>query len=100
MELLVRIEHVQAYLLRDQLAMRGIGAHVFNANMQAVVGGVPADAALPQVWLDDERDVARAREILREFLTRPRQPGRVFCRHCREDSPANFELCWSCGASL
>lgn len=100
MELLVRIDHVLAYLLRDQLAMRGIEAHVFNANMQAVVGGVPADVALPQVWIENERDRARAREVLQEFLARPHRPERVFCRHCREENPANFELCWSCGASL
>jgi hypothetical protein len=96
----VRTDRVQAHLLRHLLAAHGIKAHVFNENMQGAVGEVPVDSALPQVWVDDERDEPRARELLRQNeIDRSRQ-GSHFCRKCQEENPATFELCWNCGASL
>ncbi|HVL58043.1 MAG TPA: DUF2007 domain-containing protein [Burkholderiaceae bacterium] len=100
LKLLVQIDHVRAYLLRDRLAQHGIKVHVFNENMQGVAGGVPTDVAMPQVWLDDERDRPRADALLRDFLATPDVAGSVFCRGCHQENPANFELCWSCGRSL
>lgn len=100
MELLARLDRVQAFLLRDLLQMHGIRAHVFNANMQSAVGEIPTDAALPQVWLDDARDRVRAATLLREHEASRRRAGSHFCRGCGEENPATFELCWKCGASL
>src|SRR5512137_488027 len=60
MILLVRTDRTQAFLLRDLLAQHGIKAHVFNQNMSSIVGDVPPDVALPQVWLDDDADRDRA----------------------------------------
>jgi hypothetical protein len=100
LKLLVQIDHVRAYLLRDRLAQLGIAVHLFNENMQGAVGGVPTDVAMPQLWLDDERDRPRAEAVLREFFSTPEVAGSVFCRGCQQENPANFELCWNCGRSL
>ncbi len=100
MILLVRTDRTQAYLLKDVLAGHGIRAHVFNANMSSIVGDVPPEVALPQVWLDDDADRARAEAVLREHYAERNRPGVVFCRYCREENPATFDLCWSCGAAL
>lgn len=87
-------------MLRDILALHGIRAHVFNAHMQSVMGDVPMDAALPQVWLDDDGDRERATTVLRTHRASRNRTGTVFCPRCHEENPATFELCWSCGASL
>ena len=100
MILLVRTDRTQAYLLKDVLAGHGIKAHVFNANMSSIVGDVPPDVALPQVWLDDDADHARALAVLREHQSAGERVGVVFCPRCREENPATFEICWSCGAGL
>jgi hypothetical protein len=100
MILLVRTDRTQAYLLKDVLAGHGIKAHVFNANMSSIVGEVPPDVAWPQVWLDDDADHARALTVLRDYQVARNRPGVLFCRACREENPATFELCWKCGAPL
>jgi hypothetical protein len=93
-------DRVQAYVIRDVLSFHGIKAHVFNEHMSSIVGDVPPDVALPQVWLDDDADQARALAVLREHQSAGRRDGVVFCRGCREENPATFEICWSCGAGL
>src|SRR5258707_15312394 len=100
MILLVRTDRTQAYLLKDILAQNGIKAHVFNENMSSIVGDIPPDVALPQVWLDDDVDRTRALTVLRGYYAARNRPGVLFCRACREENPATFETCWNCGATL
>jgi Putative prokaryotic signal transducing protein len=100
LELLVRIDRFQAYVLRDILAMHGIKAHVFNEHMQGAVGEIPVDAAMPQVWLDDEFDRVRATEVIRQHNLLRSRKGSLFCRTCQEENPATFELCWNCQSEL
>lgn len=100
MELLVCLDRLQAYLLRDKLAHHGIVAHVLNLHAQGAVGELPPESALPQVWLADPRDRERARRVLAAHEADVRRSGPPwFCRGCGEENPASFELCWHCGAS-
>ena len=101
MLLLVRSpDRLQAYLLRDILRMHGIAAHVFNEHMTSIVGDVPPDVAMPQLWLDDERDLDRARAVLAAHAQDARRNGARICRACGEENPATFELCWNCRANI
>ena len=95
------LNRFDAYLVLHRLQHAGIGAHVFNEHVSSIVGEVPPDVAQPQVWLANERDRPRAEAVL-AALARERGQSRasVFCRSCHEENPANFELCWHCGASL
>lgn len=89
-----------AHLLRQLLAHAGIEAHVFNENAQSGMGEIPFTHAWPEVWIERDADMQRAREIVGSF-ERPAAIGAdVFCAACRERNPGNFELCWSCGAAL
>jgi len=90
---------VDAWLLRDRLTHANIVAHIFNQHMQSIAGDVPPDVAGPQVWVDDE-DFARAQAILEAFRVERERIGTLTCRHCGEENPATFELCWKCGTSL
>jgi hypothetical protein len=90
---------VDAWLLRDRLTHANIDAHIFNQHMQSIAGDVPPDVAGPQVWVDDE-DYERALAILEAFRLERERVGTLACRHCREENPATFELCWKCGAAL
>jgi hypothetical protein len=93
-------DRIEAYVIRDVLSFHGIKAHVFNEHMSSIVGDVPPDVALPQVWLDDDADQARAAVVLRDHNAACKRVGVLFCRACREENPATFELCWKCGAGL
>lgn len=89
----------EAHLLVGELASRGIRARVLNANASGALGELPADAAAPQVWIDDERDTERARACIEEYRSRAPGPSRP-CPACGEENPPAFELCWSCGRAL
>ena len=89
----------EAHLLVDLLADRGIRARVLNANASSLAGELPIDAAMPQVWVDDAADAARAREVIDTFIRSPSSAARK-CPACGEDNPGSFDLCWSCGAGL
>ena len=89
-----------AHLLRGLLGQAGIEAHVFNENAQGGVGQLPVMEAYPQIWIVDERDVPRARQIIEAFEHMPSIRSTVRCQQCAEDNPSNFQVCWSCGANL
>jgi hypothetical protein len=91
---------IDAYLLRDRLLHAGITSHVFNEHMQSIVGDMPPDVALPQVWLDEDADLERATSVLRQYREERERTGESECRHCGERNPATFELCWHCGAAI
>ena len=89
-----------AHILRGLLEQSGIVARVFNENAQSGVGQLPVSEAQPELWLDDERDLSRAQAVLSEFEAAPRVTGSLRCSRCAEDNPANFQVCWNCGATL
>jgi hypothetical protein len=90
----------EAHLLVDLLADRGIRTRIFNANASSLAGELPIEASLPQIWVEDDDDALRAREVIEAFIrTPPAGPG-VKCPACGEENPASFDLCWSCGGGL
>jgi hypothetical protein len=97
MELLTRLDRVRAYLLRDLLLQHGVPAHVLNEHLQGAVGELPPDAALLQVWIERTADRDRARDLLARHERDRERTGARWCRHCGEENPPAFELCWRCG---
>ncbi|MDA8383138.1 MAG: DUF2007 domain-containing protein [Betaproteobacteria bacterium] len=89
-----------AHLVLHLLAQAGITAHVFNENAQGGVGEIPFTHAYPEVWIADEGQVARARQIVKGHDRAQADVGVVFCRNCAEENPGNFQICWNCGAAL
>lgn len=89
-----------AHLIRNLLAQAGIEAHVFNENAQSGVGQLPVTEACPQIWIVDERDLLRAREIIEAFERMPAIRTNLRCVQCSEDNPSTFQVCWNCGSSL
>ena len=81
-----------AELLVAALGKAGLGSEIRGRHLTAV-------QAMPvAVWVQ-ARNGARANEVLRE-LAEKADEGSVVCRGCREENPANFETCWSCGVVL
>ena len=93
-------QRFDAYLVADRLNQAGIRAHVFNEHMSSIVGDVPPDVAQPQVWIADDDDEPRARQLLRAMEADARRTTPLYCGKCGEQSPGSFELCWNCGHAL
>ncbi|MBL0143109.1 MAG: DUF2007 domain-containing protein [Betaproteobacteria bacterium] len=89
----------EAHILAGWLAQRGIRVRILNANASGALGELPVDAAAPQLWLEDPRQEAWAREAIEEFRRAAAGPSRK-CPACGEENPPAFELCWSCGCGL
>ena len=89
----------EAHILAGVLAQRGIPVRILNANASGAIGELPVDAAAPQLWLEDARDEARAKEVLEAFRQAAVGPSKR-CPACGEENPPAFELCWACGKGL
>ena len=81
-----------AELLVTALGKRGLGGEIRGRHMTAL------EADPVEVWVQ-VRNAQRANELLRDMAERTDDTS-VACRACEEESPANFETCWSCGAVL
>ena len=90
----------EAHLLLDLLSQAGIQARILNTYAQGATGEIPFGQAYPEIWLQEENDISRARTIINEYEKTPATSDWVFCRQCGERNPANFELCWECGEEL
>ncbi|CAN0641737.1 putative signal transducing protein [Burkholderia cepacia] len=81
------------------LQVAGIGCELHNCYATGALGGLPADACTPELWLADERDDALARRLLDAASHRPSAGAAPWrCRQCGEALEAQFTACWQCGA--
>jgi hypothetical protein len=85
-----------ATLWADQLAAAGIPACVQRAYASGIVGHIPPDQALPEVWAVDDAQAEPARQLLDAWRRLPER--RWACRQCGEWVEGPFDRCWNCGA--
>ena len=89
---------VDARLVVDLLFQHGIDAKLFNENGAGALGELPVTC--PEVWICEDRESDLARILIKEFCDRPEQDASRTCRTCGDTSPASFDFCWQCHASL
>ena len=90
----------EAHLIAGLLRQAGIDARVLNENAQGGLGDIPFGEVYPEVWIISAADFARANALIKDYERTPAESGSAFCRACSEENPANFELCWKCGARI
>jgi hypothetical protein len=85
-----------ATLWVDQLQGAGIDATVQRAYASSIVGEIPPDQALPEVWVMNDAEHARAEALMHEIRHRPHRHW--LCHGCGESVEGPFDQCWNCGA--
>jgi len=90
----------EAYLVYGLLTHLGLRASVMNEYSQGALGELPPTDIHPEVWIEDPRDMERARQVVQEYERRQTDITGCRCRACGEESPAGFELCWNCSSLL
>lgn len=92
----------EAYIVVAQLRAAGVEARVFNENAQGGLGELPFTHVYPEVWVMDDSDWTRARDVVTAYEggAEANAGVSVHCPDCREENPGNFQLCWNCGATL
>jgi hypothetical protein len=90
---------LDAQLATDALSSLGIVSHIFNANAAGALGELPFMQTQPEIWIDDDAQETRAREVLAGLLNALPRAEKV-CPHCGESNPGNFLSCWQCRHAL
>lgn len=90
---------IDAQLAADLLTSLGIPNRIFNVNAAGALGEVPFVNAQPEIWVEDDTQAARAREILESVDRQPAGTEKI-CPHCGESNPAHFLSCWRCSRAL
>lgn len=87
---------INAQLVKDYLASFGIEAIIQGSLLWGGQGDLPVNA-YPTVWVVNDTDFERARQLALEW-ERPRAnaPG-WDCPACGERLPGQFTECWNCG---
>jgi len=83
--------------LRNVLDGEGIETRVINEFAAGGAGDLPAFDTWPELWVADERQFERAREIVDGIIGGERR-GEWYCQ-CGEQMDAAFRICWNCGRS-
>jgi hypothetical protein len=85
--------------LKTVLEQHHIGCFTKNAYLLGAAGELPPTEAWPQLWVEDDADFERAREIIAGVLEEDGGGPPWTCRRCGEESEPQFAECWRCGAA-
>ena len=90
------LDLTEAVLLKDHLIHNSVAASVMNRGATRRREGIASE-----VWVDDDADDSDVRALIDAFLKRQKNmsgsaKSSWTCRHCREDNPGDFEVCWNC----
>ncbi|MES2784065.1 MAG: DUF2007 domain-containing protein [Pseudomonadota bacterium] len=81
----------------EALRNAGIEAAMQRYFLGAAAGELPPDQCLPEVWLLDDAQEGRARELLRQLTDVPQRRWTCVCGELVE---GGFEQCWNCGTAM
>ena len=86
--------------LKSVLEQEGIPCLLKNELMIGLSGEVPINESSPQLWVANDQDEPRARQLLQEWKTADQQPATAWgCPQCHELMEGQFTSCWKCGAA-
>ena len=84
--------------LRHLLEVEGIQSEVRTPFLGAARGDIPATECWSELWVLDDDDAARARDLIRTAGEPSGPAGTIWtCRGCREENEPQFDACWQCG---
>jgi hypothetical protein len=83
--------------LQSLLESHGIKTFIRNEYGASVVGELPFVEVIPQLFVLEEKDVVRARELLELDLPQNTEEDDWICPECGVDVAGNFSRCWKCG---
>ena len=86
-----------ATLWADALQFEGIASSVQRQYLGGVAGELPPDQCLPEVWIHEAAQAARARTLLYHLQHVPQQRWQCSCGELVE---GGFEQCWNCAALM
>ncbi len=87
---------LETELLKDLLDREGIAYTMRNEQLSTALGAVPFIA--PELWIQREEDLPKAKELLDGWLSPQSQISNSWvCPACGEKIEKQFSSCWRCG---
>jgi len=81
--------------VKNLIEAQEISTFIKNEFAQGAIGETSAFDAWPEVWVIDDADIERAKEILK--LSQSGVKGEEWvCKSCSEKNDPSFEICWNC----
>ena len=83
--------------MQSLLESHGIQTFIKNQYSSGALGEIPFVEICPQLYVLDESDVERARQLLQVELPPENQASSWMCPECGIDIEGQFDRCWKCG---
>ena len=83
--------------LRHVLEANHIACVMRNDFLMGAAGELPPTECWPELWVMEDFQQARARELIEAFLAAEDSGGLWVCDRCQETVDAAFSECWHCG---
>ncbi len=101
-ELFRERDYTRVGYFQTVLEAEGIQTFVRNENTVTFMTEIPIPEFYPALCVVNDEDYDAALEVLRKHVKEDEVLSQqsVTCAKCGETNPANFEICWSCSASL
>ncbi|MCP3870861.1 MAG: DUF2007 domain-containing protein [Gammaproteobacteria bacterium] len=90
-------DRIEAQMLKDFLGSHHIRTVVQGEYLSGAAGELPA-MAFPVLWVLDDRDVARGKQLINAYYEAESNVIEWSCPGCKELNEGQFHICWSCGA--
>ena len=85
---------------KNILEAEGIRCEIRNQHLGSIVGEMPFPEVWPQLWVKNDLDYDRAKELLAEDAAAEHAGEPWRCPKCREENEGQFAACWNCGHTL
>ncbi len=84
--------------LKEILEQAGILNTIKNQTTSMLAGEIPFAEVFPELWVLDDTDYDRARELLDGWSKAGTREGSEWtCSGCGEKHTSEFTSCWNCG---
>lgn len=82
---------------RNLLECEGIACRIRNEHLGSIVGEMPFVEVWPELWVINDLDYDRARQLIDDAITAESPGGQWRCAACGEENEGQFGACWNCG---
>lgn len=83
--------------IKSLLEAEGIKTYLKNQYTSGVLGEIPFVEAVPELWVVDDAEVARANALIRNLQLREDKAGPEWqCPNCDVIVDGVFDRCWNC----
>ena len=100
-KLYVCLNTIEAQMLKDVVSNADIVCMIKNEQLGRLAPEIPFTECYPEIWILNEADYAKAREIIDRWLESKNEDFEAWvCPDCGVEIEGQFAACWNCAYEL